>query len=85
MKLEIGNRGVQFPLGKAIEAIPTAIAAAKASGADDRDPASPGGVKVTAAEAAEDFCAFMTAWAEALLPAVLDANGLDMPEQPERD
>ena len=69
------GRGVKIPIFALLAAIPDAIAAAKAQGADDRDTDSPGGATVTAGEVAEDIGAFLLALGEAALPELLRING----------
>jgi hypothetical protein len=74
--VKIGRLQVRIPLAQLLAAIPGGVRAAIKKGADDRDPSSPGGKKITAAEIAEDVAAFFKAWGEAALPAILQANGL---------
>ena len=74
--VKIGHLQIRIPLAQLIAAIPGGVRAAIEKGADDRDPSSPGGKKVTAAEIAEDVAVFFRAWGELALPAILAANGL---------
>lgn len=74
-EIPIGKTGVKIPLTTLISAIPKAIKALQAKAADNHDEDSPGGVKTTPGEVAEDVAAFCTALAEALLPAVLKQLG----------
>ena len=74
--VSIGRRGVRLPLFAIIAALPRAARKARESAADNKEAASPGGAKVTAAEVLEDFLAFGTTLLEEALPAVLEANGV---------
>ncbi len=74
--LVIGKRGVRIPVVTILAALPLAVKRAKEMGADDRDPDSPGGEKVTAQEALEDIGAFFQTLAEQAAPAILEANGI---------
>lgn len=78
MKVRAGR--INIPVFAILAAVPAAVKAFKAKAADDRSPSSPGGAKVTAGEFLEDFGAFMGCLAEAALPAVAKANGIDVPD-----
>ena len=68
------GRGIQIPIVTILAAIPSAIKAAKETAADDRDKDSPGGVKVTAGEVAEDVGAFFAKLSETALPDLIALN-----------
>jgi hypothetical protein len=68
------GRGVKIPIATILAAIPSAIKAAKESAADNRDEDSPGGVKVTAGEVAEDAGAFFAKLAEKVVPDLIELN-----------
>jgi hypothetical protein len=74
--VKIGRLDIGIPVFQLLAAIPGGVRAAVASGADNHDPDSPGGEKVTAGEVAEDVAAFFKAWGDAALPAILKANKL---------
>jgi hypothetical protein len=74
--VKIGRLNINIPVFQLLAAIPSGVRAAIESGADNHDPDSPGGEKVTAGEITEDVAAFFKAWGEAVLPAVLKANKL---------
>jgi len=66
---------VRIPVVAVIAAVPGAIKAARLVAADDKTAASDGGTKVTAKEVGEAIAAFTLALGEAVLPAILAANG----------
>lgn len=68
--------GVVIPLAAIIAAFPKAIAACKESASDNKDAASPGGVKTTVGEVVEDAGEFFKVLLEAAVPAIMKANGL---------
>ena len=74
--VKIGRLNVGIPVFQLLAAIPGGVRAAIAEGADNHDPDSPGGAKVTKEEVAEVVAAFFKAWGEAALPAILKANKL---------
>ena len=74
----VGKRNVRIPVGALIAAIPEAVAAVRASAADNRDADSPGGAAVTPGEVAEDVAAFFQELAKAAGPAILRANGFSL-------
>ena len=74
MTTKIGR--VQIPVLAIVKAIPGAVRAAHAERLQNREADSAGGSKVTAGEVAEEVLAFVAALGEAILPAVMRANGL---------
>lgn len=68
---------VRIPVVAVIAAVPSAIKAARLVAADDKATSSDGGSKVTAKEVGEAVAAFTLALGEAVLPAILAANGCD--------
>jgi len=74
--VRMGRRQVRIPIAAILAALPDAARAARERAADDHAESSPGGANVTAGEVAEDVAAFLSVLAEAVLPAVLKANGL---------
>lgn len=64
------GRGIVIPLGTLVRALVAGARAVQATAADDRDADSPGGVKRTAGEVAEDISAFVAAFGAALLAEV---------------
>jgi len=77
--VRIGRANISIPVIQLLAAIPKGVRASIESGADNHDPDSPGGEKVTAGEIAEDVAAFFKAWGEAAMPAILRANGVPVP------
>ena len=67
---------VNIPVFAIVAAIPGAVRAAHAERLQNREAESAGGSKVTAGEVAEEVLAFVAALGEAVLPAVLKANGV---------
>lgn len=74
--ITIGKRGVKLPIFAILAAIPEAVEDAAESAADNHDPDSPGGEKVTPEEVLQDVGAFFEALAKGAAPAILRANGL---------
>lgn len=71
---------VRIPVVAVIAAVPSAIKAARLVAADDKSASSDGGSKVTPKEVGEAVAAFTLALGEAVLPAILAANGCDTPK-----
>jgi hypothetical protein len=71
---------VRIPVVAVIAAVPGAIKAARLVAADDKSASSDGGTRVTAKEVGEAVAAFTLALGEAVLPAILAANGCDTPK-----
>jgi len=74
MNLKIGR--VVIPLFKVVSAIPAAVRKAAEAARDNKDADSAGGAKVTPAEVTEVVFAFVATLGEAVLPAILEANGV---------
>ena len=72
--IRIGRTSI--PVAAVMRAVRAAVRATRASAADNRDADSPGGVKVTAGEVAEDCAVFVAAFGVTLGAELLGVHGL---------